>query len=167
MGYQSTAYDIVLVAHILAAIFGLGGVSLNALYAKQSQQRPGPGGLAVAEANFAVNMVAEKIIYAVPVLGLLLVWLSDGTWKFSQTWVWLSIVVYVVALAVSHTVLLPGAKKINALLHEMNEQGPPVGGPPPQVAALEALGKRMAAAGGFEHLMLVALIVLMVFKPGT
>ena len=32
---------------------------------------------------------------------------------------------------------------------------------------LEALGKRMAAAGGFEHLMLVVLIVLMVFKPGA
>lgn len=166
MGYQGTAYNIVLVLHILASIFGLGGVSLNALYAAQSQQRPGPGGLAVAEANFAVNLVAEKIIYVVPILGLVLVWLSDGTWTFSQTWVWLSIVVYVLALAVSHSILLPGAKKINALLREMVEQGPPVGGPPPQAAQLAALGKRMAAAGGFEHLMLAALILLMVFKPG-
>ena len=42
---------------------------------------------------------------------------------------------YIVALGVSHSVLIPGHKKINALLLEMEQGPPPAGGPPPQVVA--------------------------------
>ena len=71
-------YDLVLFLHITCAIVGFGGVLLNPIYGAQAQRRPGPGGLAITEANFAVNKVAEIFIYAVPILGFGLVGLSDS-----------------------------------------------------------------------------------------
>ena len=59
--------------HILSAIVGLGAVMLNGIYAAQGQKRPGPPGRAISEANFAVSQVAEKVIYLIPVFGILLV----------------------------------------------------------------------------------------------
>ena len=165
MGLDGDLYKAVLVLHIVAAIVGFGAVFLNGVYAAQSKKRPGPEGRAVLEANLAVTDIAEKLIYAVPVLGIVLVLISDDAWSFSDTWIWLSIVLYVVGIGVSHAVLLPGGKKIHALLLEMEAGPPPAGGPPPQVAAVEAIGKRQAAAGGFLNILLVVLVGLMVFKP--
>lgn len=171
MGYQSTFYNIVLILHIIVAIVGIGTVMLNGIYGAETRKRPGPGGLAIAQANYRVSMVAENFIYAIIVLGLLLVWLSDGVWTFSQTWVWVSILLFVVSLGVSHGVLLPRVRRMNALMEEMGAAGPPPAGapagPPPQVGMLETLGKQVGAASGVLHLMTVALIYLMVFKPGS
>ena len=58
---------------------------LNGLYAAQAQKRPGPAGRAVSEANFAVSSVAEKVIYLIPVFGILLVLASDGAYQVQHT----------------------------------------------------------------------------------
>lgn len=171
MGTQTTLYKIVLILHILVVIVGIGTVFLNGLYGAEAKKRPGPGGLAIAQANFRVSMVAEYFIYAVFVLGIALVLLSDGQWRFSQTWVWASIVAFVVSLGVSHGVLLPKVRRMNALMEEMATAGPPPGGaaagPPPQVGMIETLGKQVGAASGVLHLMTLVLLFLMVFKPGS
>jgi uncharacterized membrane protein len=135
------------------------------VYAAQAKKRQGPTGRAVIEANFAVTNVGEKLIYAVPVLGILLVLASDEAWSFSDTWIWLSLALYVVGLGVSHSVLFPGTKRIIALMVEMESGPAPAGGEPPQVAEIEAIGKRQAMAGGFLDVLLVVLVGLMVFKP--
>ena len=165
MGLEGNLYKTLLVLHIMTAIVGFGAVFLNGVYAAQAKKRQGPTGRAVIEANFAVTKVGEKLIYAVPVLGIVLVLVSDEAWSFSDTWIWLSMALYVVGIGVSHAVLIPGAKKIMALMVEIESGPPPAGGPPPQAAAIEALGKRQAAAGGFLNVLLVVLVGLMVFKP--
>jgi uncharacterized membrane protein len=165
-GTNTGIYKFLLLLHILSIVVGIGAVMLNGLYASQSQKRPGPGGRAVSEANYAVSMVAENFIYVIPVFGILLVIFSDGAWEFSQAWVWLSIVVYVIALGISHSVLIPGHRRVNGLLAEMEQSPPTASGPPPQVATLEATGKRLAAAGATNNLLVVVLIALMIWKPG-
>jgi uncharacterized membrane protein len=167
LGTDSGVYKVLLVAHILAVIVGIGGVTLNGLYAAQSRSRPGPTGRAVSEANFAVGKIAESVIYTIPVFGLLLVWAGDGAWELSQTWVWLSLVLFAVALGISHGVLVPGHRRINELLAEMEAGPPPAGGPPPQVAEIERLGKRQAAGGTTLNLVTVVFLVLMIWKPGA
>lgn len=171
MGYRSNLYNVVLILHILVVIVGIGTVFLNGLYGAEAKKRPGPGGLAISQANFRVSMVAEYFIYAIFILGFALVGLSDGVWKFSQTWVWLSVVLFIVSLGVSHGLLLPRVRRMNALQEEMVAAGPPPAGapagPPPQVAQLEALGKQVGASSGVLHLMTLVLLYLMVFKPGA
>ena len=160
-------YNVLLVLHILSAIVGLGAVMLNGLYAAQAQKRPGPAGRAVSEANYAVTHIAEYFIYTIPVFGILLVLASHHAWKFSQPWVWMSMLLYVLAIGLSHSVLIPSHKKVNALLAEMEQGQPPAGGPPPQVAQLQTLGKRQAAAGATLDIVVVLFLVLMIWKPGV
>jgi uncharacterized membrane protein len=164
---NSGIYKTLLVLHILVAIVGLGAVMLNGIYAAQAQKRVGSGGRAVSEANYFVSSIGEKFIYAIPVFGILLVLASDKAYKFSQTWIWLSLLLYVIAIGISHSILIPGHKKINALLAEM-EQGPaPAAGPAPQVAELQAIGKRMAPAGAALDVFVAVFLILMVWKPGV
>jgi len=172
LGLTTTSglYRTVLVLHILCAIVGFGAVMLNAIYGAESKKRPGPEGIAVFDANFRVSTIGEYFIYAVPIFGILMVILDVG-WKFSQTWVWLALTIYVAALAVSHGVLFPTLKKMRALMGEL-AAGPPPGappptGPPPQVAQLEVLGKRLGVVGPVLNLAVVAVLILMVWKPGV
>ena len=172
MGIGSTAYKLVFVLHVLTVIVGFGTVMLNGIRGAEAKKRPGPGGLAIGESGYRVNNVAEKFIYAVPVLGLALVGMSDGVWEFGQTWVWLSLLIYVIGIAVSHAVLIPAEKRMNVLAGELVAAGPPpagapAGGPPPQVVEMEGLEKKLAAAGTFLNLIVVVVVALMIFKPGV
>jgi uncharacterized membrane protein len=171
MGIDSTGYKIVLLLHILCAIVGFGTVLLNGLYGREAKRRPGPGGLAISEANLVVSGVAEYFIYAVFVLGLALVGMSDKAWKFDQTWIVLAIVFYLVGIAVSQAIVLPNARRMKDLAAEMVAAGPPPAdappGPPPQVAEMERRGKTLGMSSSFLHLLLVAILVLMIWKPGA
>lgn len=173
MGRGTTGYDVVLVLHILAVVVGFGTVMLNGIRGAEAKKRPGPGGLAIGESGHRLNTVAEYFIYAVPVFGIGLVLMSDGNWEFSQTWVWLSLVLYIIGIAVSHAVLIPAEKRMNALAAELVAAGPQpagatAGGPPPQVLEMEGLEKKkLAPAGAFLNLLVVIVVFLMVFKPGV
>jgi hypothetical protein len=171
MGITSTAYRIVLLLHILCAIIGFGAVILNGIYGREAKKRPGPGGLAIAEANYTVSSIAEYFIYAVFVFGLGLVGLSDKAWKFSQTWIWLAVILYIIGIGVSHGILFPSARRMKALVAEMVAAGPPPSdappGPPPQAAEMGQLEKKLAGASTFLHVLLVVIIFLMIWKPGA
>ena len=171
MGVGSTGYKIVLVLHITAVIVGFGSVVLNGLYGAEAKKRKGPGGLAIGEANYHVTHIAEYVIYSVPIWGIALVLMSDKTWKFSQAWVGGAFLLYLIAIAISHAVMIPSAKRMNALSAELVNAGPPpagaAGGPPPQVAEMESLGNKLATFGGILNLMLLVIIILMIFKPGA
>ena len=162
--YNSGLYKTLLVLHILVAIVGLGAVMLNGLYAAQAQKRPGPAGRrAVFEANFFVTTIAEYFIYTIPIFGILLLVSSDKLWKFSQTWVWLALVVYFVAIGISHGVMKPGTKKVLALMRETEETRRRI----PGRRQLEAVGKRLAAGGAALNIIVVVPLVLMIWKPGV
>lgn len=170
MGIGSAAYNIVFVLHLMAVIVGFGGVVLNGVYGAQAKKRPGVGGLAIGEANVAVSKLAEKVILAVPVFGILLVVLSDGAWEFTQPWVVISMMLFVVSMAYALLVQVHNAERMNALAAELVAAGPPpagASGPPPQVAKMEALEKKLAAGGAGLSLALVVMVALMVFKPGV
>jgi drug/metabolite transporter (DMT)-like permease len=104
-------YELLLLLHILGVVIGFGSVVLNGLYGAEARKRRGPGGVAIGEANYAVSNVAEYFIYSVPITGIALVLVSD-VWEFDETWVWLSIVLYVVGLGISHGSQIPSARRL-------------------------------------------------------
>jgi small-conductance mechanosensitive channel len=167
MGVSSFAYRLFFLLHILSAIIGFGGVILNGLYAQRARKRPPAEALAVVEDNAWVSMkVAEIFIYLTALFGLGLVGLSDKVWKFSQTWVWLAIVVYVVAIGISHGLLMPRVKRLIALMREIATGPAPVGGPPPQAGELAKIGPQIGGISMVLNLSLVVILVLMIWKPG-
>lgn len=168
MGTDSGVYKLVFLLHLIAVIVGFGTVFLNGVYGSIAKRRRGAEGLAVAEANYDVSVKwAEPFIYAVPVLGILLVLLSDDQFKFSQAWVSLSFLLYIVSIGVVHALHLPNLRRMNALMAGLVSSGPaPGSGLPPEVTELEAREKRAAAIGTALNLVLVVLVALMIWKPG-
>lgn len=167
MGLNSGGYKLLLLLHILSIVIGLGGVTLSGVYGREAKQRQGPEGRAITEAVEYVGHVAHYVIYLIPVFGILLVLASDSVWTFGQTWIWLSIVLYALALGISHGVQFRNTRRMIVLMREMEAGPPPAGGPPPQVAEIERLGRGLAVGGGALHLILVILIGLMIWKPGV
>lgn len=170
MGIDTGVYKLVKTLHILTAIIGFGTVFLNGIYGDAMKKKRGPEAAFMGHTVEKVGNIAEYFIYAVPVFGLAALGMSDGVWKFSQTWVWLALTIYVVALGLSHSQLLPNVKRMNALMDELAAMGPPpVGapaGPPPQAVELEERGKKQAVVSTVLNLMMVVILFLMVFKPG-
>ena len=163
---MSDGYKIVLVLHILAVMVGFGGLFLNAAYGLQARARQGPGGLAIAEALYNVSRKwTEWFIYAVPILGIALVMMSEDTIKFSDLWVSASLGVYIVALGVLHALQFPNIKKMNLLMAELAGSGGRASGSTDLVAELERRGKRSAFVGGLFNVLVVVAVCLMVFQP--
>lgn len=165
MGIDSGIYKALLVLHILSAIVGFGGVFLNGVHGAQAKKRQGAEGLAITDSAIAVGNVAEKVIYLVFVFGIALVLTSDDTWKFSHLWVGLSMGLYILAVGLSHGVLMPNIHRMRALMAELVTAAPAPGGPPPQVAELEQRGKTVALVSTVLNLMLVVILSLMIWKP--
>ena len=168
--YRDDFYNLVLALHILCAIVGFGAVFLNGVYGQQMKTRMQSGKISEAigifEANLFVSRIGEYFIYAVFLLGLAVLGLSDSVFKFSQTWMWLSIVIYIVAIGLSHGVLMPAVKRMGLLMHEMAAGPPPVGGPPPQAAEMASIGQKLGVVGPILDLSMIAVLFLMVYKPG-
>jgi uncharacterized membrane protein len=152
----SGVYQLVEAVHILAVVVGFGGVLLNGVYAQQARKRGGVEWAAVSEVNYFVSRnVALMAIYAVPLLGFALIGMSDKVWKFSQKWVWVSLILYVVGLGIVHALLIPSHRKINELLRSAS----------PPAAEIAALEQKISAAGGVTSLIFAVIVLLMVVKP--
>lgn len=169
IGVGSDIYDIFLFLHILAAVVGFGAVLLNGLYMTRARALPASEGLAVLEVNTWVsNKVAEWFILATALFGFGLVGLSDKTFAFSEFWVWLSILVYVAALGVSHGMLRPKMRSYLELQRELATTGgvdSASGGAPSITERLTAAGNQIGAIGAALDLAFVVILILMVFKP--
>jgi uncharacterized membrane protein len=174
MGPDSGIYKVVLVLHLMAAIVGFGGMAVNGFYGAMAAARRSRDGAAIGEAVDKGYKFAEWPVYAVPILGIVLVLMSEDVFQFSQLWISLSFVLYIVAIGLLHGVQLPTVRRINALLKELaagtggtgggGEGGG--GGAPTQVAELDRLGTKAGMVGGVMNLTTVVIVVLMVFKPG-
>src|SRR5262245_49865112 len=166
----SGVYKFFLLLHILSAIIGFGGVMLNGAYAARARQKPGREGLAILEANSWITMnIAMYFIYAVFVFGFITALIGKPAVKFSQGWLSAAMALYIVGIAISHAVMFPGTKKMQKLLATLAEGPPPAGarsGPPPEVAEVHALDRRLGIFGAILSLIVVVILFLMVVKPG-
>jgi hypothetical protein len=166
MDTGSGLYQAVLVLHITAVVFGFGPLVLTGLYATHANQRGRQHAAAVGEVGFSVALVATKVIYAVAVLGILLVAFDDGP-EFSDFWVSLALLSYIVTLGISHGVLVPNERRLNVLRNELAAMdGQQLDGPPEQALELADRTKRAAAMGTVLNLLLVFIVYLMVVQPG-
>ena len=160
MGPDSDAYKVVLVLHLMAAIIGFGGVVVTGYFGAMAARRRDAGGAAIGEVVEKGYKFAEWFIYAVPLLGIVLVLMSEDVFAFSQAWVSASFVLYIVAIGLFHGLHLPTVRRINAILKET------AGGSQASAAELDQLGKKAGMVGGLLNLVTVVIVVLMVFKPG-
>lgn len=170
---NSTAFKLVLTLHLLTVVVGFGGITLIGFVGAASQRYKGREGQAIFDTSQRLGKVAEYFIYGVPVFGIALLFISttngNHVYWWDQAWVSAALLIYIATLGFVHAVHLPNLRRMGALMAELNAGGPPPGGasgPPPQVAELEARGKRAGLYGGLTNLAWVVVLILMVWKPG-
>lgn len=140
--------NLLLFLHILTAIFAIGplvGVATTA--SKGVRAGDGPAIISSARALRLYGYVSVLVA----ILGIGLV---QPKWhaKFSYPWVWISLLLYLVALAVTLGVLAPSLRKAGAAVT--------AGG------SSSAFVARVAAAGGVIGVLFAVIVALMVYRPG-
>jgi uncharacterized membrane protein len=139
----STSYDLMLLFHVLLVIVGFAPAWLTPLLVRLTAggDRAAADALDVAVLRFAVPSIAVAGL-----LGFGLAGMSDKVFKMSQAWLSIAIVLWLILLAVLLAVLRPAIKAFRD--------------------GDLAAKARISMSTGITHLVLVAMLYLMIFKPG-
>ena len=149
-------YEVYKDLHIIGVIvwFG-GGFMLQVLLGRA--RKAGPE--SVRSFNEAAEWTSQRIFmpasFAVLILGILMV--VDGPWRFSDQWIGIGILGFAITAINGMANLGPTARKMKALIAE---KGPADGG-------VERLSKRMSFSGRIDLIVLAAVVLDMVVKPGA
>jgi hypothetical protein len=172
MGLNGNFYKFLLLLHIACAVLGFGATAFNGLYRARARNRGGREGAAILEANGDAGRIAEFFIYAVFILGVLVVATSKSAWKFSDGWLSAAMVIYLIDVGVLHGFVRRNQKRYAELAAELtglsDPSAPPqtTGGRPAEVSELEQLEQRIQLGWGIFNALFLIAIYLMVFKPG-
>ena len=148
-------FKLLLFLHLLAAIFAVGPLVGGATTASRALRTPDAGAARSAARTIRIYSYVSIVVV---ILGMGLM-SAKAPWDGSEhvaeigdTWIWLSLLLWVAAMAVSLGVLVPSLTKAAGTIG--SEQ--PIGGRVGQVAA----------AGGVIGLLYAVIVLLMVYQPG-
>lgn len=132
------------VLHVVAAVFLIGPMAILPMVGMRDIRQGNTANAAsLGKATYVFSLTSVLvIIFGFGVLGM-----SDPQWGLSITtpWILASLIVYIVALALTLTLVVPG-------LREAGKDA-------------QAAYKRVAMSSGISTLLLLAAVVLMVWKP--
>lgn len=145
--YNDSVYDIVLYVHVIAAFIAMAPAVAHPIMLELEKRRPDPDVPALAS-----RMVGPSRIYAVALVvaglvGFGMISLSDNVISFGDTWVWLSIVIWLALNGVLHAMMFPAERAMAA-------------GDPAGLARADRIGPILGVLS-------LVLIFLMVTKPGS
>lgn len=131
---QTTPYRIMAMVHILAAVVAFGPLFLYPGLRKAGETRT------MAATHMRLTFPALIVLW---IVGMGLAGMSEDAYEMSQLWLTLSILNWVVLVAVGWFLIRPAITD-----------------------ASESASARLAAGTGITHLGLVVGLVLMIWKPG-
>jgi hypothetical protein len=146
---------LVFALHLLFAIFAIGPLVHAATTAGRGV-RTGDGAATASSARMLKIYSYASVL--VVLAGMALMSMDDPDDKtrkigeFSQTWIWLSVVLWLVAIAIVLAVIVPTLNKATALIQ--------------QQGSVVTLTARVAASGGVVGLIFAVIVFLMVYQPG-
>jgi uncharacterized membrane protein len=146
--YDGTGYKIVLLLHILTVLVAFAPAFVNPLLLSQTKtlDATNRGKLLVIMAGNGRRIYAPALILA-GLFGFALQGMSDGVLEFSQTWLWLAVIVWLAMNGILHAVLLPAERAV-------------AGGD-------ESATKKLDRAGIAMTLLVIVMLYLMILKPGA
>lgn len=132
---DSPAYRYFGALHILAAIVAFGPLMIYPTLRKTGDTAR------LAKLHLRMTLPALTLTW---VLGMGLVGMSDDLWEMKDAWIVVSLLGWVIAMAVSWFLIRPAITDSS-----------------------EAADKKFSAGIGVTHLVLVVVLFMMVFKPGS
>lgn len=160
---MSTGFQLLLTLHLLCVIGGFGYLAYSGVTLVVGRRRG--AAIGTLEVTLQVGVLAELLIYGAVVFGIAAVG-SSGRWTFQQTWVWSALILYVVAIGILHGLIKRSQREYASLARQLSEVGP-VRQRPPEIDRIESLEQRIAVGWGVFNLLVVAVVCLMVWKPGA
>jgi uncharacterized membrane protein len=143
----STGYDVMLVLHIASAVVAFAPAFAHPLIERQTRSLDASSRGAVL--GFLAQNSRRVYTPALILTGLFgfgLQGMSDGAIEFSQTWIWLAVVVWIAMNGVLHAMLLPGERAL--------------------ASGDESARQRVDIGGMIMTVLLLVILYLMVFQPG-
>ena len=156
---SSLLLTIVLVVHVLGAVYGFGPAVGYAILGPAAGKAGPNGGVAIMEAMVAIEkrLILPWALVLQPLSGLALIFLAGyNVGFFSHYWLWISLILYAAAFYSAVIVQTPLIEKMITLA----KSGPPT---PEFMAA----AKRTQQLGPVILLLLAGIVILMVAKPGA
>jgi hypothetical protein len=151
---RDAAYDLVLLAHVLAGLVGLGAVAVAGLSAL-ALRRWGPASEPVRRYYRPGVNWAGRILFVVPVLGVALMAMSHGDWTFADGWITAGLVLWAVAAVTAEMILWPAERRLQAAVGDDQTAAP----------GLRSQCLWVAGTASTLTLVLLAATVVMVAKP--
>jgi uncharacterized membrane protein len=139
--YYDTGFKIVLLLHILSVL-----VAFSPMFVLPLLARSGGEATSGAVLTYLQRFATPAVVLA-GFFGLAMIGMSDKVYKFSQTWVSLALLLWIIQVALFIFAILPAQRKA-------------AGGD------AEA-ARRVPMFTGMIHLCLLVLIYLMIWRPGA
>lgn len=112
---RDAGYDLLLLAHVLAAAVGLGAVVLAGAYA-WALLRSGPESEPVRRYYRPGVNWAGRVLFLIPVLGLALMALSEGDWSFADGWITIGLALWLVVAVAAEAALWPAERRLQEVV---------------------------------------------------
>jgi uncharacterized membrane protein len=160
-------YRIILLLHILASIVGFGGLVAGAMFNARAFASPAGQSRTILMANQAMSKTTHNGLYAVVLLGIVLIALSDNAFGYGDPWVSAGFVIWFTMIGLSHGLVRPAMAGLVQRTEAVAAAAEGPGLPPlSSDAQAEGLARRLAVGEGAIQLLLVAALVVMIWKPG-
>ncbi len=143
-----------LTLHLLTAIFAIGPL-VHAVTTATRGLRGGDPSAAASSARMATIYSYASVLVVIFGFGLMSAtspYTNAEVASFGETWIWLSLVLWLVAVAICLAVTVPSLKKASAAMGEGR--------------AVDTVKAKVAGSGGVIALLFVAIVVLMIYQPG-
>jgi uncharacterized membrane protein len=152
--YGGAAYKVFLWLHLLSVVVGFGPWMLNGLMPQWALKRTPDEGRLINDALYRVTNVSQYAIYAVFVFGFATLGAATKVGgkapiSVGDTWVWVSILLWVAIVGVMHGLALPTQRKLR------DGEGDRA-----------ALTRTWSMAAGIINLLMVVVVILMIQEPG-
>lgn len=168
MNPGSTLYDAVLVLHLVGVVVGFGTAFAWTVLGARARSTDGAGATLAEIGVNGLSRLSAPAIWSVGITGVILIGIhqANGWYGFADTWISLAFLLFFVTAGVTQFLWIPGQRKVQRTIADL--EALPVGSdrPSAQLAALEEQGKQVAVWGGVVHLAFALSVIVMVFKPG-
>jgi hypothetical protein len=145
-------FKILLALHLLFAIFAIGPLVHAATTAGRGVRRG--DGVATASSARMLRIYSYTSVLVILVGGALMSQKRGGhrVAEFGDTWIWLSLVLWAVAIALVLALVVPTLDRATKLIEAQD--------------SVVTLTARVAAAGGAVGVIFAAIVFLMTYRPG-
>lgn len=165
METTAVLYRIILLGHIGAAIVGFGALITHGSFHATAVRSAEADAVPVLRATARGARLAEYGIYAVLGFGIVLIALSDDVYRYSEPWISASFAVWFLVVGLVHGLIRPARSRLLELASSP-EPGDHGTGELAQRSDAKPLLARLAMGEAGAQLLLLAALVLMIWKPG-